>query len=131
MEYSANRTGLQMVSHSARKCRGYAAITRMSRKEHSMFSNKYCKSHGVGSIALALMALGITATLGGCQSDAQTGALFGSGIGAGIGAIIGHNVSDHGAEGALIGAGIGALGGYAVGNESDKQRAWRSTNYDY
>ena len=96
-----------------------------------MSSNIYRRNHGVGSFSLASgLAIGLLA-LGGCRSDAQTGALVGSGVGAGLGGIIGHNVSDHGIEGALIGAGVGALGGYMIGNESDKERHWRHSNYDY
>lgn len=82
------------------------------------------------SLAFSTGALVLAVTLGGCRSDAQTGALIGSGAGAGLGAIIGHQ-SGHGAEGALIGAGAGALGGYILGNESDKDKMRRSRNYDY
>lgn len=96
-----------------------------------MSSINYRRNHALGSFSLAAsLAIGLLA-LGGCQSDAQTGTLVGSGIGAGLGGIIGHNASDRGIEGALIGAGIGAVGGYMIGNESDKQRHWRGSNYDY
>ena len=90
----------------------------------------YRRYHRLGSISIAALAIALLAPAG-CRSDAQTGALVGSGLGAGLGGIIGHNVSDHGIEGALIGAGVGALGGYMIGNESDKERHWRSSNYDY
>ena len=46
-------------------------------------------------LALALFVLPAFLALGGCKSDAQTGA--------------------------LIGAGAGALGGYVIGNEMDKE----------
>jgi hypothetical protein len=54
---------------------------------------------------------------GGCESDAQTGALIGTAIGAGAGQAIGGNT-----ESTLIGAGAGAVGGYIIGNESDKKK---------
>ena len=91
----------------------------------------YRRFNMIGSVVSATFAVASICALGGCQNDAQTGALIGSGLGAGIGGIVGHNVSDRGIEGALIGAGIGALGGYAVGNESDKSRSSSRTNYDY
>lgn len=90
-------------------------------------------SKRIRTVAVELIAAMSIAFLGGCQNDAQTGALVGSGLGAGIGAIVGHQ-SGHGAEGALIGAGAGAVGGYIIGNESDKGRARRDhyrRNYDY
>ena len=95
-----------------------------------MMKHYSIKNH-LSAVGIATILVTAAAALTGCQSDAQTGALFGSGIGAGIGAIVGHNMHGHAAEGALIGAGAGALGGYAVGNESDKQRDWRHPNYDY
>jgi len=42
------------------------------------------------------------AFVGGCESDAQTGALLGTGIGAGVGALAGGDT-----EGTLIGAAVG------------------------
>ena len=54
--------------------------------------------------------------VGGCESDAQTGALIGAGVGALAGQAIGGDT-----EGTLIGAGVGAGGGYIIGNESDKK----------
>ena len=56
--------------------------------------------------------------VGGCQSDAQTGALIGTAVGAGAGQVIGGNT-----EGTLIGAGVGAVGGYIIGNERDKAKS--------
>jgi hypothetical protein len=132
-EYSTNRTGLFMVAQLVCEAASLSAIsTRMAAEgDRTMFSNTYRRNRGLGSFSFATgLALGMLA-LSGCRSDAQTGALLGSGIGAGIGGIIGHNVNDRGIEGALIGAGVGALGGYVVGNEADKERHWRRSNYDY
>ena len=56
--------------------------------------------------------------LGGCESDAQTGAIIGSAAGAGIGALAGGDT-----ESALIGAAVGGAGGYMLGNEGDKKKA--------
>ena len=61
------------------------------------------------------VSLGL-ASVGGCESDAQTGALIGAGVGAIAGQAIGGDT-----EGTLIGAGAGAAGGYMIGNESDKK----------
>ncbi|MHC4364467.1 MAG: glycine zipper domain-containing protein [Planctomycetota bacterium] len=58
------------------------------------------------------------AFVGGCESDAQTGALLGTGIGAGVGALAGGDT-----EGALIGGAVGGAAGYMLGNEGDKQKA--------
>jgi outer membrane lipoprotein SlyB len=55
--------------------------------------------------------------IGGCESDAQTGALIGAGVGALAGQAIGGDT-----EGTLIGAGVGAAGGYIIGNEQDKKK---------
>ena len=54
---------------------------------------------------------------GGCESDAQSGALVGTAIGAGAGQAIGGDT-----ESTLIGAGVGAIGGYIIGNERDKNK---------
>ena len=62
------------------------------------------------------MSLGLLFA-GGCESDAQTGALAGTAIGAGAGQAIGGDT-----ESTLIGAGLGAIGGYIVGNERDKNK---------
>ena len=56
--------------------------------------------------------------LGGCESDAQTGALLGSLAGAGVGALAGGDT-----EGALIGAAVGGGAGYMLGNEGDKKKS--------
>lgn len=66
--------------------------------------------------ALTLTLTMISLTLGGCQTDAQTGTLLGAGIGALAGQAIGH---DTGAT--VLGTAIGASLGYMIGNESDKQ----------
>ena len=58
------------------------------------------------------------AFIGGCESDAQTGALLGTGIGAGVGALAGGDT-----EGTLIGAAVGGGAGYMLGNEGDKKKA--------
>jgi len=58
------------------------------------------------------------AFVGGCESDAQTGALLGTGIGAGVGALAGGDT-----EGTLIGAAVGGGAGYMLGNEGDKKKA--------
>ena len=55
--------------------------------------------------------------LGGCASDAQTGAVIGGLTGAGIGALAGGHT-----ESTLIGAAVGTGAGYIIGNESDKNK---------
>ncbi len=55
--------------------------------------------------------------LGGCASDAQTGAVIGGLAGAGIGALAGGHT-----ESTLIGAAVGTGAGYIIGNESDKNK---------
>ncbi len=69
----------------------------------------------------------ISLTIGGCQTDAQTGSLFGAGLGALAGQAIGH---DTGAT--LLGTAIGASVGYVIGNESDKQQygGYQYRNYE-
>jgi outer membrane lipoprotein SlyB len=64
----------------------------------------------------AIVCLGLI-VVGGCESDAQTGALIGTAVGAGAGQAIGRDT-----ESTLIGAGVGAVGGYIIGNESDKNK---------
>ena len=72
---------------------------------------------------LALVAGG--ALLPGCRTNAQTGSLFGAGLGAAIGSAVGYHNGNKTA-GTLIGGAVGALGGYALGNEVDKdQRGYR------
>ena len=68
-------------------------------------------------LILAGVSLGLVFA-GGCESDAQTGALLGSGIGAGVGALAGGDT-----ESTLIGAAVGGGAGYMLGNEQDKQKA--------
>jgi hypothetical protein len=73
----------------------------------------------VTSMALvAAILIGIFS--GGCENEAQSGALVGGASGAGIGALAGghHNAG----EGALIGAAVGTGAGYIVGNEAQKNR---------
>ena len=67
-------------------------------------------------LMVAAVSLGLV-FVGGCQNDAQTGALIGTGIGAIAGQAIGGDT-----ESTLIGAGVGAVGGYIIGNESDKKK---------
>ena len=56
--------------------------------------------------------------VGGCESDAQTGAAIGALAGAGIGQLAGGDT-----EATLIGAAVGGGAGYMIGNEQDKQKA--------
>ena len=67
-------------------------------------------------LIIAVVGLGVF-FVGGCESDAQTGALIGTAIGAGAGQAIGGDT-----ESTLLGAGIGAAGGYIIGNERDKKK---------
>ncbi|MHC4426153.1 MAG: glycine zipper domain-containing protein [Planctomycetota bacterium] len=67
-------------------------------------------------LIVASVSLGL-AFVGGCESDAQTGALIGTAIGAGAGQAIGGDT-----ESTLIGAGAGAVDGDIIGNESDKKK---------
>ena len=80
-------------------------------------------------LILATAVFGFAIGLGGCQNDAQNGALIGGGLGAIGGAVIGNQVHGQSGEGAAIGAGLGALGGYIIGNEQDKQRYRNSGSY--
>lgn len=61
--------------------------------------------------------------VGGCSSDAQTGAGVGVLGGAVAGQLIGGDT-----ESTLIGAGIGAGAGYMIGNERDKKKAEAKTD---
>ena len=56
--------------------------------------------------------------VGGCESDAQTGAAIGTLAGAGIGQLAGGST-----EATLIGAAVGGGAGYMIGNEQDKKKA--------
>ena len=72
-------------------------------------------------LEIVLMAVVVSVGLvfvGGCESDAQTGALLGTGIGAGVGALAGGST-----ESTLIGAAVGGGAGYMLGNEGDKKKA--------
>ncbi|MGD8786974.1 MAG: glycine zipper domain-containing protein [Phycisphaerales bacterium] len=74
----------------------------------------------VKKLIMVLMVISVSLGLvlvGGCESDAQTGALIGAGVGAVAGQAIGGDT-----EGTLIGAGAGAVGGYIIGNEGDKKK---------
>jgi hypothetical protein len=71
-----------------------------------------------GLLVLTTVFIGASAIfVGGCQSDAGTGALIGGAAGAGAGQLIGGNTG-----GTLIGAGVGTAAGYLIGNESDKRK---------
>lgn len=74
-------------------------------------------------IAVCCFVLLTLFVVGGCESDAQTGALIGSLAGAGIGQAIGGNT-----ESTLIGAGVGAAGGHIVGSESDRRKERAKTD---
>ncbi len=85
------------------------------------------------SLASGILSAMIIATfVGGCATQAQTGALAGGGIGALAGQAIGGNT-----EATLIGAAVGTGVGYIIGNEKDKKhaqemsQATRSRNYDH
>jgi hypothetical protein len=71
-----------------------------------------------GLSALAIAGLLSMGAIGGCSSDAKTGALVGTGFGAMMGQAIGGNTA-----GTLIGAGVGAGAGYMIGNEGDRRAA--------
>ena len=59
----------------------------------------------------------IFASLMGCESKRETGAV----AGAGAGAVIGANVGEGGWGGAALGAVIGGLAGYAIGDYMEKR----------
>lgn len=72
-------------------------------------------------LEIVLMAVVVSVGLvfvGGCESDAQTGAGLGALAGAGIGALAGDSTED-----TLIGAAIGGGAGYMIGSERDKKKA--------
>ncbi len=81
---------------------------------------------------LAVVAVIVVVLVGGCATQAGTGALAGGGIGALAGQAIGHNTT-----GTLIGAAVGTGIGYIVGNEMDKKkaqdmsRASQANNYNH
>jgi len=79
--------------------------------------------HIVTTLITVIVSLGL-AFVGGCQSDAQTGAVLGSLAGAGIGQIAGRNT-----ESTLIGAAVGGAAGYMLGNESERKKARAETAY--
>jgi hypothetical protein len=73
---------------------------------------------GLITILLAgVVSLGLV-FVGGCESDAQTGAAIGTAAGAGIGQLAGGDT-----ESTLIGAAVGGGAGYMLGNEGDKKKA--------
>lgn len=61
--------------------------------------------------------------VGGCESDAQTGAGIGVAGGALAGQLIGGDTKS-----TLIGAGVGAGAGYMIGNERDKKKTQAEMN---
>ena len=69
-------------------------------------------------IALPALACAVAMLVGGCATNAQSGATIGALLGAAAGNWIGDDT-----EGTLIGAGVGAAAGYMIGNEADKQEA--------
>jgi len=77
-----------------------------------------------GKMFIGVMVVLISGMLvfGGCESDAQTGALLGSGVGALAGQAIGGDTKS-----TLIGAGIGGAGGYMIGAEKDKKKMQAQT----
>lgn len=68
--------------------------------------------------SLAIVGALCVGVIGGCSSNAKTGALVGTGFGAMMGQAIGGNTT-----GTLIGAGVGAGAGYMIGNEGDRRAA--------
>lgn len=72
-------------------------------------------------LMVVVLSLGL-AFVGGCESDAQTGALIGTAAGAGVGQAIGRDTGS-----TLIGAGVGGAAGYMIGNEQDKKKAQAET----
>ena len=79
--------------------------------------------HIVTTLITVIVSLGL-AFVGGCQSDAQTGAVLGSLAGAGIGQIAGRST-----ESTLIGAAVGGTAGYMLGNESERKKTRAETAY--
>lgn len=76
------------------------------------------KKNSIRTMILPTMLVAGLTWMGGCQDDAQTGALVGAGGGALLGQAIGGNTKS-----TLIGAGAGAGAGYIIGNEMDKKKA--------
>ena len=74
-----------------------------------------------------LAAAALSATSGGCATQAGTGALAGGGIGAGIGALVG-SATGNPQAGAAIGGILGAGVGTAVGAEADADKANRASD---
>lgn len=74
-------------------------------------------------LMVVVASLGL-AFVGGCESDAQTGAALGALAGAGIGQLAGGDT-----ESTLIGAAIGGGVGYMLGNEGDKKKAQAERSY--
>ncbi len=74
-------------------------------------------------LMVVVASLGL-AFVGGCESDAQTGAALGALAGAGIGQLAGGDT-----ESTLIGAAVGGGVGYMLGNEGDKKKAQAERSY--
>ena len=74
-------------------------------------------------LMVVVVSLGL-AFVGGCESDAQTGAALGALAGAGIGQLAGGDT-----ESTLIGAAVGGGVGYMLGNEGDKKKAQAERSY--
>jgi len=74
-------------------------------------------------LMVVVVSLGL-AFVGGCESDAQTGAALGALAGAGIGQLAGGDT-----ESTLIGAAVGGGVGYMLGNEGDKKKARAERSY--
>ncbi|HUW19783.1 MAG TPA: glycine zipper domain-containing protein [Sedimentisphaerales bacterium] len=70
----------------------------------------------VAVLAAVAVSVGLV-LVGGCESDAQTGAAVGAAAGAGIGQLAGRDT-----ESTLIGAAVGGGAGYMIGNEQDKKK---------
>lgn len=79
--------------------------------------------------SIFLMAgLLLAASLTGCATHGQTGALTGALAGAAVGGLFGPDPSAR-AVNALIGAGIGMFGGAAVGEQMDRDEMYRREYY--
>jgi len=74
-------------------------------------------------LMVVVVSLGLV-FVGGCESDAQTGAALGALAGAGIGQLAGGDT-----ESTLIGAAVGGGVGYMLGNEGDKKKAQAERSY--
>ncbi len=84
-----------------------------------------CSDNVLAAVLIASSAV----FLGGCETNAQTGALVGGAGGAGVGGLIGSMSHARAGEGALIGGAIGVVGGYMVGNEMDKAEQRKADAY--